>query len=441
MPDTRTAADPAALAGDSGPHPALRVSAMASRLVGSEVLRIAGEIRALVSAGRKVCDLTVGDFSPRQFPIPKRLREGIAAALERGETNYPPSDGMPELRQAVRRLYARELGLEYPVESVLVAGGARPIIYCLYRTIVDPGDRVIYPVPSWNNNHYVHLTGASGQPVFCGPESRFMPTRQQLLPLLPGARLLCLNSPLNPAGTTIESDLLLGICEAVLAENEGRERRGERPLYLMYDHIYWMLTFGETAHITPPRLVAETARYTVFVDGISKAFAATGLRVGFAVGPTDVIARMSAILGHMGAWAPRPEQVATVGLLDDVRGLDEWRRDFRRGIESRLVLLHRGLQALKRLGLPVESVAPQGAIYLTARFHPFGRRTPEGVLLETNEQVRCFLLERAAFAAVPFQAFGAIDEDGWFRLSVGAVGEADIEAALPRLQAALETLA
>ena len=441
MPDTRLAADLAALAGDPGREPALRVSTMASRLIGSEVLRIAGEIRALVAAGRRVCDLTVGDFSPRQFPIPKRLRDGIQAALERGETNYPPSNGVLELREAVRRLYARELGLEYPVESVLVAGGARPIIYCLYRTIVDPGDRVIYPVPSWNNNHYVHLTGASGQPVFCRPESRFMPTREQLLPLLPGARLLCLNSPLNPAGTTIESDLLLGICEAVLAENEGRERRGERPLYLMYDHIYWMLTFGGTVHITPPQLVAETARYTVFVDGISKAFAATGLRVGFAVGPSDVIARMSAILGHMGAWAPRPEQVATVGLLDDAPGLHEWSREFRRGIESRLTLLHRGLQALKALGLPVESVAPQGAIYLTARFHPFGRRTPEGQLLQTNEQVRRYLLETAAFAAVPFQAFGAIDEDGWFRLSVGAVGEADIEAALPRLQAALEVLA
>ncbi len=230
MADTRLAADLAALAGDPGPQPALRVSTMASRLIGSEVLRIAGEIRALVAAGRKVCDLTVGDFSPRQFPIPPRLSDGIQDALARGETNYPPSNGVLELRQAVRRLYARELGLEYPVESVLVAGGARPIIYCLYRTIVDPGDRVIYPVPSWNNNHYVHLTGASGQPVFCRPESRFMPTREQLLPLLPGARLLCLNSPLNPAGTTIESDLLLGICEAVLAENEGRERRGERPI-------------------------------------------------------------------------------------------------------------------------------------------------------------------------------------------------------------------
>jgi len=442
MPDsTRLAPDIASLASDPGPDPALRVSIMASRLIGSEVLRIAGEIRSLVAAGRQVCDLTVGDFSPRQFPIPPRLRDGIHEALDRGETNYPPSSGLLDLRQAVRRFYARELGLEYPLESFLIAGGARPIIYCLYRTLLDPGDRVVYPVPSWNNNHYVHLSGAAGEPVFCRPESRFMPTREQLLPLLPGARLVCLNSPLNPAGTAIDRELLLGICEAVVRENEGRARRGERPLYLMYDHIYWMLTFGATRHLTPPQLVPETARYTVFVDGISKAFAATGLRVGFAAGPSDVIARMSAILGHMGAWAPRPEQVATVGLLDDVRGLHEWSRGFRQGVEVRLAALHRGLQALKARGLPVESIAPQGAIYLTARVHPFGRRTPGGVPLHTNEQVRRYLLESAAFAVVPFQAFGAVDEDGWFRLSVGAVSEADIEAALPRLQAALEPLA
>jgi len=440
MTEIRLAADVASLARDPGPRPALRVSAMASRLVGSEVLRIAGEVRALVAEGRPVCDLTVGDFSPRQFPIPDRLREGIRDALDRGETNYPPSDGLPELREAVRRLYARELGLDYPLESVLIAGGARPLIYCLYRTLVDPGDRVVYPVPSWNNNHYAHLNGAIGQPVFCRPESRFMPTREQLLPLLPGARLLCLNSPLNPAGTAIDRGLLEGISEAVVAENEARTRRGERPLYLMYDHIYWMLTFGGTEHLTPPRLVPEVARYTVFVDGISKAFAATGLRVGYAVGPTDLVGRMSAILGHMGAWGPRPEQVATAAFLDDAASLQEWTRGFRHRVESRLERLHRGLQALGARGLPVESVAPQGAIYLAARFHPFGRRTPDGVVLETNEQVRRYLLESAAFAIVPFQAFGAIEEDGWFRLSVGAVGEGDIEAALPRLQAALEAL-
>src|SRR5262249_6557289 len=130
----------AAPAGERG-----RISGMAASLAGSEILRIAGEIRALVAAGRPVCDLTVGDFSARQFPIPAALREGIVSALARGETNYPPSSGLGELREAVRAFYARELGLEYPLASVVVTGGSRPAIYATYRALVDPGDRVVYP--------------------------------------------------------------------------------------------------------------------------------------------------------------------------------------------------------------------------------------------------------------------------------------------------------
>jgi aspartate aminotransferase len=417
-----------------------RVSAMAGGLVGSEILKIAGEIRALVAAGRTLCNLTVGDFDPRQFPIPEILADAVRDALDKGETNYPPSDGVLGLRQAVQRFYARELGLSYPLESVLIAGGARPVIYAIYRTVCDPGDRVVYPVPSWNNNHYCHLVSAVGVPVICRPEHRFLPTRDALRQSLPGARLLCLNSPLNPTGTAFTRADLLGICEAVLEENASRERNGERPLYLLYDHIYWMLCFGGTVHVTPPELIPEMARFTLFVDGISKAFAATGLRVGWAVGPADVVGRMSAVLGHVGAWAPRAEQVATATLLDDPAAIRAFQARFQPAVEARLDLLHQGFQALKAEGLPVESIPPMGAIYLTARVHPFGRRASEGAELQTNEDVRRFLLEAAGIAVVPFQAFGSRSDDGWFRLSVGAVSEAEIKAALPRLGAALRDL-
>jgi aspartate aminotransferase len=437
MMKTQELLDITAVAPEEEAESGRRVSAMAEGLIGSEVLRIAGEIRALKTAGRPICDLTVGDFDPRYFPIPERLAAGIHGALERGETNYPPSSGILPLREAVARLYERELGLRYPVESVLIAGGARPVIYCIFQTVCDPGDRVIYPVPSWNNNHYTHLVGGAGVPVVCGPEHRFLPTREMLAPLLPGARLLCLTSPLNPTGTVFERGALLGICEAVLQENEARGRRGERPLYLLYDQIYWMLRFGDTPHFTPPELVPEIARYTLFVDGISKAFAATGLRVGWGVGPADVMSRMSAVLGHIGAWAPRAEQVATVGLLDDAEGIRSFLSTFRRQVQERLDRLHEGLQALKRSGLPVESIPPMGAIYLTARLHPFGRRTPSGEELRTNEDVRRYVLEAAGIGLVPFQAFGSQEETGWFRLSAGGVSVADIEAALPRLEEAL----
>src|SRR5262249_49633352 len=136
------------------------LSRLSQGLIGSEVLRIAAEVRAAVAAGREVCNLTVGDFDPREFPLPRKLADGIRAALEAGHSNYPPSNGVLELRKAIVEFYRREMSLDYPLESVLVAGGARPLIYATYRALVDPGDAVALPVPSWNNNHYAYLTGA-----------------------------------------------------------------------------------------------------------------------------------------------------------------------------------------------------------------------------------------------------------------------------------------
>jgi aspartate aminotransferase len=432
--------DLSTLARTSPSSSAPRVSGMAEGLVGSEILKIAAEIRALVRGGKTVCNLTVGDFDPKQFAIPKALEDAIVAAYHAHETNYPPSNGMPELREALPRFYERELGLRYPLESFLVASGARPVIYGIYRAVVDPGDVVVYPVPSWNNNHYVHMLGAKGVAVPCGPSTRFLPGKSELLSALPGARLVCLNSPLNPTGTAMARDQLLGISEAIVAENEKRAARGEKPVYLMYDHIYWMLTAKGTEHHTPPGLLPEMAKYTIFVDGISKAFAATGVRVGWAVGPTDVIDRMSAIIGHVGAWAPRAEQVATAKLLDDREAIHTYLGTMRSGLATRLGALHEGFQQMKAAGLPVESLSPEGAIYLTVRIAPFGKKTPAGAELRTNEDVRRYVLEAAGVGIVPFQAFGVAGDDGWFRLSVGAVSEREIKDALPRLSEALKAL-
>jgi aspartate aminotransferase len=417
-----------------------RVSGMAKGIIGSEILKVAADIRALIAKGHKVTNLTVGDFDPKQFAIPEVLRRGIVDAYDAHETNYPPSNGMLELRAAVKRFYERELGLELPIESILICAGARPAIYGIYRAVVDPGDVVVYPVPSWNNNHYIHMSAARGVQVKCGPETRFLPTRESLLATLGEARLVCLNSPLNPTGTALHEDTLRGISEAIVEENEKRAKRGERPVFLMYDHIYWMLTAEGTTHVTPPEILPEMARYTIFVDGISKAFAATGVRVGWAVGPVDVIDRMSAILGHVGAWAPRAEQLAAAKLLDDAGAIQSYVAELRKGVVSRLSALHEGFQALKSQGLPVDSLSPEGAIYLTVQVAPFGKTTPDGTRIETNEDVRRYLLDAAGVGAVPFQAFGYPDESGWFRLSVGAVSLRDAEECVPRIGEALRAL-
>ena len=417
-----------------------RVSAMSDAMSGSEILRIAAEIRALTETGQRVCNLTVGDFSPAEFRIPGFLESEIAEALRRGETNYPPSNGVAALREAVRRFYQRDLGLEYPVGSVLITAGSRPGIYGTFKTLVDPGDRVVFAVPSWNNNHYCHLTGAVAVPVATTRATAFLPTRELLEPVIRGARLLSLNSPLNPTGTAFDAETLGAICDLVLEEN-ARRGAGERPLYIMYDQVYWMLTFGDTRHVNPVSLRPEMAPYTIFVDGISKAFAATGVRVGWVVGPKDLTDSMNNFLGHVGAWAPRAEQVATAKLIDAPNEIAAFAAELKSGVRKRLDALYDGIMAMKADGLPVDATSPMGAIYLSARFALNGKRTADGRVLRTNDEVRRYLLEAAGFAVVPFQAFGVREDTGWFRLSVGAVSLAEIERVLPVLRQAIAAAA
>ncbi|MCU1246445.1 MAG: Aspartate aminotransferase [Acidobacteria bacterium] len=407
------------------------LSNLARGLTGSEVLKIASEIRARIAAGESIANLTVGDFAPSEFRIPEELERLITEALAAGETNYPPSDGTRELREAVVRFYAEELALHYPVESVLIAGGSRPLIYAAYAAVVDPGDKIIYPTPSWNNNHYTYLMRGQAIDLVVGPETNFLPTAAMLEPHIREARLVAINTPLNPTGTVMAREEVGKIGELIVAENKRRRAAGERALYLMWDQVYWMLTFGESRHYAPPQLVPEAAAWTIFIDGISKAMAATGLRVGWTVAPPHVTRRMSDILGHIGAWAPRAEQMATAKFLGMKAEITAYHQTMIRKLQLRLGLLYDGIQAMRAEGLPVDAIVPQGAIYLSVQFDLIGRG------FNSNEEIRRFLLEKAGFAVVPFQAFGLKTEGGWFRLSAGAVSPDAIRAGLERVRAAL----
>jgi aspartate aminotransferase len=417
-----------------------RLSRLANDIHGSAILQIAADVRALKAQGEQIIDLTVGDFSSKQFRIPKELEDGIVDALRAGESTYPPSNGIEALRNAVREFYARRLKLHFPIESILILAGARPAIYATYRALVDPGDRVVFATPSWNNDSYCDLVGATPVIVECDAPTGFLPTADMLRPVIRDARLLALNSPLNPTGTVFDADQLAAICDLVLEEN-ARRGPNERPLYVMYDQVYWMITAGGVTHVDPVTLRPAMAPYVIFVDAISKAFAATGLRVGWAIGPADVIKPMADITTHVGAWAPRAEQVATARLLADHASVDRYVDNMRREAGARLDAVHDGLTAMQRDGFPVECIRPQGAIYVSGRFALHGMRTPNGDVLETDDDVRRYILRAANLAAVPFGAFGVQhDRGGWFRLSIGVVSVAQIEAVFPPLRHALEML-
>jgi aspartate aminotransferase len=402
-----------------------RVSRMAAGQTPSIILKVAADVRTLTAEGRQICNLTIGDFDPTCFPIPSGLREGIETALRYGQTVYPPSMGVPALREAIQIYSKTGLSLSYPLDGVLVTAGARPAIYGAFRVLVDPGETVIYTVPCWQYPNYCQLVGAKPMPVPCDASTRFLLTRAMLEPLVRQARLLVLNSPLNPTGTMFDPDALGSICDLVLEEN-ARRRNQDRPLYLLFDQVYWTLTYGDLPHATPVALRPDIAPYALSVDAISKAFASTGLRVGWVLGPGDVLKSMNDFLADVGTWAPRPEQVATAMFLSAPEAVSSYNRTIKSELKKRLDVLHDGLTAIG-----VECTRPAGALYLSARF---------AIKSRTNEEIRSALLHEADFAAVPFQAFGVVGDTGWFRLSVGAVTVAAIESVLPKVAAAIERL-
>lgn len=408
-------------------------STLASGLQGSRILAIAGHVRSLVDEGREITNFTIGDFAQGVFGIPRVLRDEIVAQLDAGETNYPPAAGMPQLRSAIRSFYASRLGLDYPEGSVVAGAGARPPIYATFRTLVDPGDLVVYPVPCWNIRYYAYLNGARSAAVTTTAEHGFLPTLDDLLPHLGEARVITLNSPSNPAGTVIERSALQQLCDAIVEENERRRAAGRKVCVLLYDQVYWQLTFDGHEHVTPPQLNPAMAAYTVHIDAISKCWAATGIRVGWAVAPPALARKMAPLVGHMGAWSPRSEQLATASLLAAPERVDPFLTEFKGSIKATLHRLSEGIQALGAEGLPAQAFDPQGAIYLTARFDLIGR-TVRGRPITDDEALRTLLLEEAGVAIVPFSGFGYPEGSGWVRFSVGAVTPTDVDAALGRLR-------
>jgi len=266
-----------------------------------------------------------------------------------------------------------------------------------------------------------------------------MPSADDIRPYIREATLIALCSPQNPTGTTFKIHDLEAICDLVLEENE---RRGdnEKKLYVMYDQMYWHLTYGDIVHYNPVSLRREMRNYTIFIDAISKVFAATGVRVGWSFGPAAIINKMKAILTHMGAWAPMAEQKAVAYFLGKDDAIKKYLSNFKREIEERLRSIYDGFVSLKNEGLAVDAIAPEAAIYLTIKIDLVGKKTNEGKLLENQHDVTAYILNDAKLAIVPFYAFGASRNSAWYRLSVGTCKKDEIPEMIGKLKEALKKL-
>ncbi len=416
----------------------MKLSQLSQTLIGSEIVKLGGEIKERIRQGETIYNFTVGDFDPSIFPIPKELEDAIIDAYKQHFTNYPLGEGNLDLRQAISAYAKTFQGLQYNVSEILVASGGRPLIYALYRAICDKGDKVIYAVPSWNNNHYTHFVEGEHVLIEAKAENNFLPTADEIRPHVKTATLLSLCSPQNPTGTTFKKEDLEAICRLVVEENNLRGE-DEKKLYLMYDQMYWQLTYGAIQHYDPISLNPEMRKYTVFVDAVSKVFAATGVRVGWSMGPSHIINKMKAILSHVGAWAPMAEQKGVAKYLVQTEAIKTYLTNFKNELEERLCGIYNGIMELKRAGLPVDAVAPEAAIYLTLKIEGRGKTTADGKTLVTQEDVTSFILKEAGLAIVPFYAFGAPKDSAWYRLSVGTCKKENITEMLNRLGAAVKS--
>ncbi len=294
------------------------LSFVGNNIVGSEIIKISQQIKE-VSKTRPVQNFSIGDFNPKINPIPEKLKEYIVESYNDGLTNYPMSPGELDLRVSVSNYIKKTKGIEYTEEEILIGCGVRPLIYTIFKTIVDSEDTVMYPVPSWNNNHYSFLHSAIKIPIECKPDNSFFPTFEDVKGKLENTRLLCLCSPQNPTGRVIDKDTLKQICDEIVRINKEKTKK----TYLFFDQIYSdLVPNGLFTH--PLDVCPEIRDYLICVDGISKSLCATGVRVGWVFGPKNIISKMTEIFSHIGAWSPKPEQTAVAKYLNDYELISEF---------------------------------------------------------------------------------------------------------------------
>ena len=397
------------------------LSKVGNGIVGSEIIKISQQIKEIAKT-KPVANLTIGDFDSKKWPVPKVLKDLIKKYYDEDYTNYPNSQGELVLREAVSNYLNSEYNLNYKPTEILIGGGVRPLIYTVYKGTVNQGESVIYPVPSWNNNHYCFLHGANKQEIECKPENSFFPTVEDIeKSIKDDTSLICICSPQNPTGRVIPENTLKEICELIVRENkEKRSLMGLRPIYLFFDQIYSDLTDKEL--FTHPLYVCpEIKDYLICADGISKSLSATGVRVGWIFGPREIIGKLTEIFSHIGAWAPKPEQNAVAEFLNQNLLTHTLHTELNRGeFMYYSSLICDKFEELKEKGFRVDCQRPEGGIYISVYFD-------YAKSFNTSEEFVYHLINTHGLGIVPFEFFGSKENKGWFRISLGNINGENIE--------------
>jgi aspartate aminotransferase len=373
----------------------------------------------LRAAGVDVVSLGAGE---PDFETPEHIRRAAKHALDHGATKYTAVEGTPELRRAVAAWFAKAHSFEVSPEEVMVSAGAKQVIHNAFHALLGPGDQVVLPAPCWvSYAEIAKLAGAEPIPVLARAEDGFMVDADAIArAITPASRMIVVCSPCNPTGAVYDEASLRAIAELVVRHD----------LWLLTDDIYRSLCYGDARFIQAATFGAETRKRTIVVDGVSKAYAMTGWRIGFALAPSQVIGAMATLQGQSTTNAAAVSQAAALAAITGPDGeIERMRAEF----DHRRQLMLTRLRAIPG----VTCVEPKGAFYAFPDVSAFlGRTTPAGRRIEDDLALSDYLLDDARVAVVPGSAFFA---PGFVRLSY-ATSEANIETALARIASALGRL-
>ena len=368
----------------------------------------AQRVRELRSQGRDIIGLTIGE---PDFETPGHVKEAATAAMAREETKYTNVDGTPQLKEAIRAKFKRENGLDYEADQILVGNGGKQVIFNAIMATVAAGDEVIVPAPYWVSYLDIPLL-ADGRPVAvaCRPEDGFKLTSAALeAAITPRTKWLVLNSPCNPTGAVYSRTELKALAAVLL-----RHPR----VWVLADDIYEHLLFDGIEFATIAQVEPALYERTLTVNGVSKAYAMTGWRIGYCGGPRELVRNMAKIQSQTTTNASSISQAAAVQALNGPQ--DFVPRRARAYQERRDRVLE-----LLREAPGIECFRPEGAFYVFANCGGMlGKRTPQGVTLKTEQDVVDYLLDNGV-AVVVGAAYGL---SPWFRLSIAAPAEELTEA-------------
>jgi aspartate aminotransferase len=361
-----------------------------ARVKPSATIAITQKARDLNAEGRNVISLSVGE---PDFETPENICKAAIAAIERGETKYPPVSGITPLRQAIAKKFKRENDLDYKWTQTIVGTGGKQILFNAFMATLNPGDEVVIPAPYWvSYPDMVLLCG--GKPVFVETKlEHAFKVRPDDLDRVITARTkwIVLNSPSNPSGAAYTRTELKALTEVVLRHPH---------VWVLTDDMYEHLVYGDFVFTTPAQVEPNLYERTLTMNGVSKAYAMTGWRIGYAAGPAALIKAMDMLQGQQTSGACTIAQWAAVEALD---GSQAHLPQFRKAFEERRDLVIAMLNQAKFLRCP----KPEGAFYVyPSCAEAMGKKTPTGSEIRTDEDFVGALLEFEGVAAVHGSAFG-----------------------------------